>query len=256
MDCATPFTTVIDEGATGVMTRAPVVRVRHSLRPVQVKRCLGAPVSDASLTAETRTEFGKGAARRTRRAGKTPAVLYGRGMEPVHLALPGHETMMAVKIQNALLTLKIEGKEQLALVKEVQRDVLRPVIHHIDLVAVKRGEKVVVDVSVTVVGEAAPETFVDLDAMTLRVEAEATAIPDSIEVSVEGLEAGTQVLAGDLKLPTGVTLEVEPDLLVVNVTQAVTAEALEAELEEAEAEAGIEKDEAEVEAAPEADSAE
>ncbi|MDO5699560.1 MAG: 50S ribosomal protein L25/general stress protein Ctc [Dermatophilus congolensis] len=202
-------------------------------------------MSDANLTAQARTEFGKGAARRVRRDGKIPAVLYGRGLDPVHLTLPGHATGQAVRIQNALLTLDIDGKEQLALVKEVQRDVLRPIIHHIDLVAVKKGEKVIVEVGVTVVGEASHDTFVDLDAMTLRVQAEATAIPESIEVSVEGLEAGTQILAGDVKLPAGVTLDDEPDLLVVNVTQAVSAEALEAELEGAEAEAGIEKDEPE-----------
>lgn len=196
-----------------------------------------------TLKAAPRTEFGKGAARRIRRDSKIPAVLYGHGLDPVHLTLPGHETMLAVKVQNAVLTLDIEGKKQLALVKEVQRDVLRPVIHHIDLVSVKKGEKVVVDVAVSVVGDAAPETFVDLDTNTLRVEAEATAIPDSFEVSVEGLEAGTQIVAGDVTLPRGVTLAIEPDTLVVNVTQAVSAEALESELEEAEAEAGIEKDE-------------
>lgn len=204
-------------------------------------------MSDNRLVAEARTEFGKGAARRVRRAAKIPAVLYGHGADPIHLTLPGHETMLAVKVSNALLTLDIEGKEQLTLVKEVQRDVLRPVIHHIDLFAVKKGEKVFVEVGITVVGTAAPETFVDLDTTTLRVEAEATAIPDGFEVSVEGVEAGTQILAGDIELPKGVTLADEPDLLIVNVTQAISAAAAEAELEGAEAEAGIEKDAPETE---------
>ncbi len=174
------------------------------------------------LQAEPRSEFGKGAARRIRRADKIPAVLYGHGSDPIHLTLPGHETMMAVKVQNAVLTVTLSGKDHLALVKEVQRDVLRPVIHHIDLVAVRRGEKVTVDVAVNVVGDAAPQTFVDLDATEISVHAEATSIPESIEVSVEGMEAGTQILAGDLTLPAGVTLAVEPDVLVVNVTQAAS----------------------------------
>lgn len=196
------------------------------------------------ITAEKRTEFGKGAARRVRRAHKIPAVLYGHGTDPVHLTLPGHDTMLAVKVANAVLSLSIDGKEQLALVKDVQRDMLKPVIEHIDLVVVRRGEKVVVDVAVTTTGEAAPETLVNVESQTIQVQAEATHIPTGFEVSVEGLAAGTQILASQIELPRGVDLVTEPDTLVVNVTQAVSAEALEAELAEAEAEAGIEKEEA------------
>ncbi|GAB78006.1 large subunit ribosomal protein L25 [Austwickia chelonae] len=197
-----------------------------------------------TIVAEKRTEFGKGAARRVRRAHKIPAVLYGHGTEPVHLTLPGHETMLAVKVQNAVLNLSIDGKNQMVLVKDVQRDVLKPIIEHIDLVVVQRGEKVGVDVTVTTVGHAAPETLVSVEAQTLQVEAEATHIPTVVEVSVEGLAAGTQIHASDIDLPAGVALVTEADTLVVNISQAISAEALEAELAEAEAEAGIEKDEA------------
>lgn len=198
------------------------------------------------ITAESRTEFGKGAARRIRRENKIPAVIYGHGSDPVHLTLPGHATMMALKHggANALLELSIDGKEQLALTKQVQVDPIRRVIEHIDFVSVKRGEKVTVDVPVTVVGEAGPDTLVVTENATVQVEAEATHIPEAIEVSVEGAAAGTQILASDLDLPSGVTLLVDAETLVVNVTEQVSAEALEAELEEAEAEAGIERDEA------------
>ncbi|QQR99821.1 MAG: 50S ribosomal protein L25/general stress protein Ctc [Austwickia sp.] len=195
------------------------------------------------ITAEKRTEFGKGAARRIRRESKIPAVLYGHGADPIHLTLPGHDTMLAVKTANAVLNLVIDGKDQLALVKDVQRDILKPVIEHIDLVIVRRGEKVVVDVAVTTVGEAAIETLVNVESQTLQVQAEATRIPTGFEVSVEGLAAGTQILASQIELPSGVELVTDPETLVVNVTQAISAEALEAELAEAEAEAGIEKEE-------------
>lgn len=195
-----------------------------------------------NISAEKRTEFGKGAARRTRREGKVPAVLYGHGTDPVHLSLPGHATMMALKVQNAVLTLDIEGDEQLALVKDVQRDPIKRSIEHVDLVIVRKGEKVVVDVPVHVEGEAGPETVVTVENATLSVEAEATRIPETVVVSVEGLEAGTQVLASEVELPAGVTLVTDAEALVVNVTQAISAEALEAELAEAESEAGIEHD--------------
>ncbi|RKT78501.1 large subunit ribosomal protein L25 [Terracoccus luteus] len=201
------------------------------------------------LTAEKRTSFGKGAARQIRRENKIPAVMYGHGTEPVHITLPGHDTMMALKQANALLTIVIDGKEQLALAKDVQRDAIKPVIDHIDLVVVRRGEKVTVDVSVHLEGEAAPETVVTLDNNTLQLEALATNIPESVVVSVEGLEAGTQILAGAIELPEGATLVTDEEALVVNVTQAISAEELEAELAEAEAEAGIERDESDEEAA-------
>ena len=196
-----------------------------------------------------RTEFGKGAARRIRRSDQVPAVLYGSGTDPVHLTLPGHDTMLALKVSNALIDLDIEGTRQLALVKDVQRDPIKPIIEHVDLVMVKKGEKVTVEVPVHLEGEAAPETVVTLDAQTLEVEAEATNIPESFEVSVEGAEAGTQYLASEVKLPAGVTLVSDPELLVVNVSQAITAEALDAELEAAEAEAGIEREDSDEDAA-------
>lgn len=197
------------------------------------------------ITAEQRTEFGKGAARRIRRADKIPAVLYGRGTEPVHLALPGHATMMALKIQNAVLTLDVDGEERLALAKDVQRDPVRRVIEHVDLVVVRKGEKVTVDVAVHLEGDAAPDTFVNLEYPAVTVETEATHIPESFVVSVEGLEPGAQILAADVPLPDGVELVTDPEELVVHITKAITEEALEAELAEAEAEAGIEQEEPE-----------
>ncbi|AIY16432.2 LSU ribosomal protein L25p [Pimelobacter simplex] len=162
--------------------------------------------------------------------------------------------MMALKHggANALLELDIDGTSQLALTKQVQVDPVRRVLEHVDFVAVKRGEKVTVDVPIHVVGDAAPETLVVTDAATIQVEAEATHIPEQFEVDVTGAEAGTQILASEIALPSGVTLLSDADVLVINVTAAQTAEAAEAELEAAEAEAGIEKDEPE--AAAEADS--
>ena len=200
-------------------------------------------MSDHKLTAEARTQFGKGAARKIRRDHKIPAVMYGHGTEPVHITLPGHESMLALKTSNALLTIVLDGKEQLALAKDVQRDPIKPVIEHVDLVIVKKGEKVVVDVPVHLEGDAAAETVVTTDHTSLQLEVEATNIPESLTVSVEGLTAGTQVLAGEVGLPSGATLVTDPEALVVNVTAQVTAEALEAELAEAEAEAGIEREE-------------
>ncbi|MDV3222367.1 50S ribosomal protein L25/general stress protein Ctc [Intrasporangium sp.] len=212
-------------------------------------------MSDATkLVAEKRTDFGKGAARKIRRAGNIPAVMYGHGTAPVHISLPGHDTFQALKHTNALLTIVVDGKEQLALAKDVQRDPIKPVIEHVDLVVVRKGEKVTVDVSVHLEGTAAPETVVTLDHNTLQLEALATNIPDSIVVSVEGLEAGTQILAGAVELPEGSTLVTDPEALVVNVTQAISEEALEAELAEAEAEVGVEAPAAEA-AAPEGEAA-
>lgn len=202
------------------------------------------------LEAKDRTEFGKGAARRIRRADQIPAVIYGHGADPVHITLPGHATMLALKNPNAVLTIVMpNGEEQLALAKDVQREVLRPFIEHIDLVTVRKGEKVTIDVPVHVEGEAAVETNVIVENSVLSVEADALAIPESFTVSVEGLEAGSQILAKDVELGSGVTLIADEELLVVNVTQQVSAEALEAELAEAEAEAGIEHEESDEEAA-------
>jgi len=208
-------------------------------------------MSDATvLQAEARSEFGKGAARRIRREGKIPAVMYGHGAAPVHVTLPGHDTLLALKNPNALLTIVVDGKEQYALARDVQRDPIRTVvIEHVDLVVVSRGEKVTVDISVSLTGEAASETVVQLENPVISVEAEATHIPEGVEVSVEGLAAGTQILAKEIELPAGSTLVSDEELLVVNITQQVSAEALEAELAEAEAEAGIEHEESEDEAA-------
>jgi large subunit ribosomal protein L25 len=197
------------------------------------------------IPAETRTEFGKGAARRIRRADKIPAVVYGHGNDTVHVTLPGHDTMMAIKHggANALLELEIEGTAQLALTKAVQIDPIRRIIEHIDFVAVRRGEKVTVDVPVHLHGTAAPETLVVTENATIQLEAEATAIPERIEIDIEGAAVGTQILAGQLELPEGATLLTDPETLIVNVTEQLSEEALEAELEEAEAEAGIEREE-------------
>ena len=197
-------------------------------------------MSDNKLVAEKRTQFGKGAARKIRRDHKIPAVMYGHGAEPVHITLPGHDTMMALKVANALLTIVIDGDEQLALAKDVQRDPIKPVIEHVDLVVVRRGEKVTVDVPVHVEGEAAPETVVTVDAQTLQLEVEATHIPENVVVSVEALEAGTQIKASEVTLPEGAVLAVDGDTLVVNITQQISQEALDAEMAEADAEAGIE----------------
>jgi large subunit ribosomal protein L25 len=197
-------------------------------------------VPEVKLTAELRTEFGKGAARRIRRAHKVPAVLYGHGTAPIHISLPGHETLLALRTANALLSIEVNGSSQLALPKQVQRDPLKHTIEHVDLVIVRRGEKVTVDVRVQLEGEAGPETLVVVDHNSIPIEAEATDIPQQIVVSVEGLPPGTQILARDLQLPAGSTVDLDPETLIVNITNAPTVEALEAELAEAEAEAGIE----------------
>jgi len=197
-------------------------------------------VPEVKLSAELRTEFGKGAARRIRRAHKVPAVLYGHGTDPIHISLPGHETLLALRTNNALLSIDVDGKAQLALPKQVQRDPIRHTIEHVDLVLVRRGEKVTVDIAIHLEGEAAPETLVVVDQNSVAIEAEATHIPTQIVVSIEGLRAGTQILAGDLKLPEGSSLAIDPEALIVNITAAQSAEAAEAELAEAEAEAGIE----------------
>ena len=161
---------------------------------------------EIKLVAESRTQFGKGAARKIRRDHKIPAVLYGHGTAPVHITLPGHDTMMALKSANALLSIELDGDSQLALAKDVQRDPIKPVIEHVDLVVVRRDEKVTVDVPVTTAGEAAPETVVTVDSQTVQLEVLATNIPQHVVVSIEGLEAGTQVLASQLELPEGAEL--------------------------------------------------
>jgi large subunit ribosomal protein L25 len=208
-------------------------------------------VPEVKLTAELRTEFGKGAARRIRRAHKVPAVLYGHGSDPLHISLPGHETLLALRTANALLSIDVDGTTQLALPKQVQRDPLKHSIDHVDLVIVRRGEKVTVDIAIHLEGEAGDETLVVVDQNSVPIEAEATHIPNQIVVSIEGLPAGTQILARDLVLPDGCSLELDPDALIVNITAAQSVEEAEAELAEAEAEAGIEPTTAEPEAAEE-----
>ena len=206
---------------------------------------------EVKLTAEVRTEFGKGAARRIRRAHKVPAVLYGHGTDPIHITLPGHETLLALRTNNALLSIDVEGTSQLALPKQVQRDPLKHTIEHVDLVLVRRGELVTVDVAILVEGEAAPDTLVVVDHNSIPVEADATAIPTEIVVSIEGLAAGTQILAKDIQLPEGATLGIDPEALIINITGAQTEAQAEAELAEAEAEAGIEPTIAEGDQVPE-----
>jgi len=182
-------------------------------------------VSEVKLTAESRTEFGKGAARRLRRAHKIPAVLYGHGTDPVHVALPGHATMLALKHSNTLLTLDLgNGATQLALPKDVQRNPVRGEIEHVDLVLVRRGEKVTVDVPVHVTGEPAGDGLTTLELTTLSLEVEATAIPQSIEISVEAAEEGTQIHAGQITLPAGAILVTDPEALVVVIATAGAAD--------------------------------
>lgn len=213
-------------------------------------------MSDLKITAEARTAFGKGAARKIRRDQKVPAVMYGHGAAPIHITLPGHDAMMALKGANALLTITLGDEEHLALAKDVQRDPIKPIIEHVDLVIVKKGEKVSVEVAVQIEGESAPDTLVTSDLHTIELEVEATNIPESVTVSIAGLEAGTQILAGEIALPAGATLVTDPEALVVNVTAMISQEALDAELEGAEAAAGIEHDVAEVAEPAEAPAAE
>jgi large subunit ribosomal protein L25 len=182
---------------------------------------------DTKVTAELRDSFGKGFARRLRAAGKIPAVLYGHGTDPVHVALPGHQVALIIRRANALLELDIDGKNHLALVKDVQKDPVHQIIEHIDLLVVKKGEKIQVDVPLVVTGESAAGTIVNLENTTLAVEAEATHIPQHFEVSVEGLEEGAHVTAADVKLPKGSTLLADPELLIVAISVPAAAEAAE-----------------------------
>ena len=202
---------------------------------------------ESNITAEPRTEFGKGAARRIRRSDKVPAVLYGHGGDPVHITLPGHDTMLALKHGgvNALLTITVNGAEQLALPKQIQRDPIKGFLEHLDLIVVRKGEKVTVDIPVHLYGEPDPDALIVTETSTISVEAEATNIPEYVEVSIEGLTVGDTVTAKDLKVPAGSTVLLDDDALIVNVTHAPTAEEVESELAEAEAEVGIERDESE-----------
>ena len=190
-------------------------------------------MAEARIDAETRTEFGKGAARRTRRAGKIPAVLYGHGTDPQHLSLPELEFKRVLREQgrNAVLTLNISGTPQLALTKTVVAHPIRPYIEHVDLLVISRGEKVVVEVTIVITGEAAPGTLVTQELNAIEIEADVSSIPEQIEVSVEGLRVGTMIQASDVPLPEGSVLRGEPEILVVNVVAAPTEAQLEAELD-------------------------
>ncbi|MEV4704187.1 50S ribosomal protein L25/general stress protein Ctc [Actinoplanes sp. NPDC049316] len=200
-------------------------------------------MSEVKISAEPRTEFGKGGARRTRRAGLVPAVLYGHGEKPQHIALPAREFAAAIRHGglNQVFTIDIAGGSgaTLALPKAIQRDPIKDTYEHVDLIIVKRGEKVQVDVPVTLTGEAAKNTLVVSESTTLSVTAEALHVPAALEVSIEGLEAGAQVTAADVTLPAGTELAVEPDYLIAMVSQAQTAAQMEGDTgEAAEAEAG------------------
>jgi large subunit ribosomal protein L25 len=202
-------------------------------------------VPEVRIAAEPRSEFGKGAARRVRREGRVPAVLYGHGTDPRHVSLPGHDVLLALRTPNVLILLDgLPGGSQLALPKAVQRDPIRGSIDHVDLILVRRGEKVTVDIPVLVTGEVTPDGMLDQQLIQISVEAEATNIPSGVGVDVEGMEIGAAVHAGDLQLPAGTTLAVDPEVLVLHVIAAPTAEQIEADL-------GIEPAEGEgAEAAP------
>jgi len=188
-------------------------------------------VPEVHIAAEPRTEFGKGPARRERRAGKVPAVLYGHGGDPRHLSLPGHDVLLALRTANVLIRLDgLPGGSELALPKAVQRDPIQGTVEHVDLILVRSGEKVTVEIPINLVGELAPDGMLEQQLVQITLEAEATHIPPGIEVSIEGMRVGDAVHASDLELPQGVSLAVEPDILILHVTAAPTAEQMEAEL--------------------------
>ncbi|MBV9871909.1 MAG: 50S ribosomal protein L25/general stress protein Ctc [Frankiaceae bacterium] len=203
---------------------------------------------EVRIAAEPRTEFGKGGARRTRRAGKLPAVLYGHGTDPRHISVPTRDFEHALRLEgaNVLLDLQLEDGSELALPKSIQRDPVRGVIEHIDLILVRRGERITVDIQVNIVGEVAAGGLLDQQFTTLSVSAEATNIPTSIEVSIDGLEIGDAIHAGQVKLPDGVELIADPEASVVHILAAPTAEEMEAELDTEGA--GVVEDEPEGEA--------
>jgi large subunit ribosomal protein L25 len=208
-------------------------------------------VSEVRLSAETRTEFGKGGARRTRRAGLVPAVIYGHGAEPRHVSLPARELANAIRHggANVLLTLDVDGGEQLAIPKSIQRHPIKNYFEHVDLLAVRRGEKVTIDVPIMIVGGVVPGGLLNQESTTISVEAEATHIPTGFEVSIEGLAIGSQVTASDVSLPAGSVLVTDADILLLTISEAPTEAQIEAELAEAAEELGI------VEDAPDSDTA-
>ena len=184
--------------------------------------------SQIKLPAESRTEFGKGAARRLRRADKIPAVVYGHGEDPLHLSLPGHQTMLALKHRNTVLSLDVDGAEHLALAKFVQRDAIRGTIEHVDFVTVRRGEKIQVDISVLTTGDPQTGTVVTIGLQSIAVLADAMNLPENVHVDVEDAVPGFQVLAGQLQLPEGVELITDPEAVAVTVSETHLSEELEA----------------------------
>ncbi len=201
-------------------------------------------MSEVRLAAEVRTEFGKGGARRTRRSGKIPAVIYGHGADPRHVSLPAREFTQAIKRGggNVLLTLTLEGEDQLTIPKAVQRHPIRGDYEHVDLIAVRIGERVTIDLPLVVTGEVAPGGMVGQEYTSVEVEAEATHLPTEIEVSVQGLESGAHITAGDLRLPPGTTLVTDAETLLLNITVAPTAEQIEADTAESISDLGIVED--------------
>ena len=204
-------------------------------------------MSEVRIAAVPRSEFGKGPARQVRREGRVPAVLYGHGTDPRHVSLPGHDVLLALRTPNVLIRLEgLPGGNELALPKAIQRDPIKGSIEHVDLILVRRGEKVTIEVPIQVTGEVNPDGMLDQQLVQISIEAEATNIPTGIEVSVEGMDVGDAVHAGDLTLPEGSSLAVDDDILVLHVISAPTAAQMEADL-------GIEATESE--AAPATDSA-
>ena len=191
-------------------------------------------MSEQKLTAELRTEFGKGFARRARMAGQIPAVIYGHGAEPIHINLPGRATTLAVRVSNALLAIDVDGEKHLTLVKDIQRDPVKQIIEHVDLQTVQAGEKVTVDIAVHVSGEVAPGAVASLEATTVSLEAEATHVPTAVEVDIEGRKAGENIHASDLVLPKGSTLLTEGDTLVVRIAETASEAEEETTVEAAE----------------------
>jgi large subunit ribosomal protein L25 len=198
---------------------------------------------DTKVQAELRENFGKGFARRLRAAGKIPAVIYGHGADPVHVALPGHQTALLIRRANVVLELDVAGAQHLVLVKDVQKDPVHQIIEHIDLLVVRKGEKVQVDVPISVQGEPFAGTITNLEASTVLLEVEATNIPQNVEVDVEGLEDGTHITAADLKLPAGAALAVDPETLVIAISVPASTLAAEDEIAAADAEVAAEQSE-------------
>jgi large subunit ribosomal protein L25 len=214
-------------------------------------------VAEVRLAAETRTEFGKGGARRTRRAGKVPAVIYGHGDDPRHVALPAHDLANAIRHggNNVLLTLDIEGGEQLVIPKAIQRHPIKGYFEHVDLISVRRGEKVTIEVPIAVTGDVVPGGMLNQERTEISVEAEATHLPSEIAVDISALQIGGHVTAADIALPAGTTLVTEPDQLVLAVVDAPTAEELEADTAQAVEELGIVEDQPETTGEGEGESA-